>query len=68
MIIKAMFDTEANIWLATSDDVSGLAFSAESLNRLCERLPSLIRLLMKANHPDKTAPETYELRLGGYIP
>ncbi|MDB9495957.1 DUF1902 domain-containing protein [Spirulina major CS-329] len=46
--IQAMWDSEARVWVATSDDVPGLATEADTLDiltlKLREMVPELLRL------------------------
>lgn len=47
--ILATWDADAAVWVATSDDLAGLAIEAESLDRLLARLPGVIEDLADAN-------------------
>jgi hypothetical protein len=49
LIIKAFWDEEASVWVASSEDVPGLATEAESMNRLVEKLKVMIPELLDAN-------------------
>lgn len=48
--ITEQWDEEANVWVATSDDVDGLAIEASTIDALIERLKIVIPELMEANH------------------
>lgn len=52
--IKLTWDSEAMVWIATSDDVPGLVLEFGSFDALIERVrmavPELIELNRKANH------------------
>jgi len=50
--INAEWDPDASVWVATSDDVRGLAIEAPTLERLVERLPGVLEDLVEGNHPE----------------
>ena len=47
--IRAEWDDEASVWVATSDDVQGLATESDSLEGLIEKLKAIIPELLEAN-------------------
>ena len=47
--VVAAWDAEAGVWVATSEDVPGLATEAETIERLMERLRTMIPELLEAN-------------------
>lgn len=47
--IRAEWDPEAAVWVATSDDVPGLATEAETLEALSDKLEHLVPELLEAN-------------------
>ena len=47
--VQADWDPEAEVWVATSDDVPGLATEAESIEALTEKLRTVIPELVEAN-------------------
>lgn len=47
--VRAEWDEEANVWVATSDDVPGLATEADTLEALSKKLESMIPELLDAN-------------------
>lgn len=47
--IRAEWDAEAAVWVATSDDVPGLATEADTLELLSEKLATMIPELLEAN-------------------
>lgn len=47
--IRAEWDSEAGVWVATSDDVPGLATEAETLEALSTKLQSMVPELLEAN-------------------
>ncbi|MDI6750865.1 MAG: DUF1902 domain-containing protein [Rhodocyclaceae bacterium] len=55
LFIRAEWDEEASVWVATSDDVPGLATEAETLEALSVKLDTLVPELLDANgYPDGT--------------
>ena len=54
--IHAEWDPEASVWVATSDDVPGLATEAATMEALAEKLLILIPELLVANDVLPTAP------------
>ena len=49
LFIRAEWDEEALVWVATSDDVPGLATEENNIERLIEKLKILIPELLEAN-------------------
>ena len=49
MEVHALWDDEAKVWVATSEDVPGLATEADTMERLIEKLKGLIPELLEAN-------------------
>jgi len=47
--VNAEWDAEANVWVATSDDVPGLITEAETVEALAEKLSAIIPELLEAN-------------------
>jgi predicted RNase H-like HicB family nuclease len=47
--VKAFWDSEAKVWVATSEDVLGLATEADTIEALVARLNLIIPDLMEAN-------------------
>ena len=43
------YDTEANVWAATSEDIPGLVLEGEDLDRLKERVKEAIPELISIN-------------------
>ncbi len=53
LFIRAEWDVDAGVWVATSDDVPGLATEAETLESLSAKLDVLVPELLDANgYPD----------------
>lgn len=50
--IKAEWDEEASVWVATSDDVTGLAIEASTIDALVERLKIVIPELIELNQQE----------------
>jgi hypothetical protein len=57
ILVRAVWDDEANVWVATSDDVTGLVTEAASIEVLAAKLPGLIADLLESNGPISTLPE-----------
>lgn len=55
--INAEWDAEANEWVATSEDVEGLAIEAATMDALIERLKIIIPELMELNHTERIDTE-----------
>lgn len=51
--VQADWDPEAEVWVATSEEVPGLATEARSLETLFEKLLELIPELLDANPVDR---------------
>jgi predicted RNase H-like HicB family nuclease len=49
LFVRAEWDEEARVWVATSDDVPGLATEEETLESLVDKLKGLIPELLEAN-------------------
>jgi hypothetical protein len=47
--VRAEWDEEARVWVATSDDVPGLATEEDSMEGLIEKLKVIIPELLEAN-------------------
>ncbi len=50
LFIRAEWDEEAMVWVATSDDVPGLATEAVTMEALIEKLKVMIPELLTANN------------------
>ncbi|MEX0383170.1 DUF1902 domain-containing protein [Spiribacter sp. 1M153] len=48
-IVRSMWDDDAGVWVATSDDVPGLVAEAASLDALYEKLEVLVPELFDVN-------------------
>ena len=49
LFIRADWDEEARVWVATSSDVPGLATEEESIEKLIQKLKIMIPELLAAN-------------------
>lgn len=49
LFVRAEWDEEAQVWVATSDDVPGLATEEATMERLVEKLKIIIPELLEAN-------------------
>ena len=49
IVVKALWDDEAKVWVAESDDVPGLITEAETMELLINKLKILIPELLVAN-------------------
>jgi Domain of unknown function (DUF1902) len=61
--VDAVWDPEAGVWAATSEDVPGLVTEAEALEVLTDKLRVLIPELLEANHvlTEQAGTLTFEL-------
>jgi predicted RNase H-like HicB family nuclease len=48
-VVHAMWDAEACVWVAESDDVPGLVTGADTLEELIEKLRVLVPEMLEAN-------------------
>jgi Domain of unknown function (DUF1902) len=48
--IDAFWDAEASVWVATSEDVIGLATEAPTIEQLTQKLHAIIPELIELNH------------------
>lgn len=62
--VDAEWDSEAGVWVATSDDVPGLATEAATLEALTAKLHRMIPELLEANNIDLGPhPESVDFEL-----
>lgn len=61
LFIRAEWDAEAGVWVATSDDVPGLATEADTIEALTTKLESLVPELLEANGCPEGADVPFEL-------
>jgi predicted RNase H-like HicB family nuclease len=49
VIVRADWDDEAWVWVATSSDIDGLAIEADTFEKLVERVPGAVADLFELN-------------------
>ncbi len=59
--IRAEWDDESQVWVATSDDVPGLATEAETMEQLIRKLKIVIPELLEANGVAASQEVPFEL-------
>src|SRR3990172_9101859 len=62
LFVRAEWDEEASVWVATSDDVPGLATEADTLEALSAKLDVLVPELLQANDYDSGPDVPFELK------
>ena len=60
-VIDFTWDSEAGVWIATSDDVPGLVLESGSFDALLERTRLTVPELLELNHTE-SAPITLTFR------
>ncbi len=53
-IIKILWDNDANVWVATSDDIPGLVLESGSFDALLERIRFAAPELLSLNSSNET--------------
>ena len=61
LFVRAEWDEEARVWVATSDDVPGLATEEGTIEALIEKLKVIIPELLEANGEPMEAPVPFEV-------
>jgi hypothetical protein len=61
LIVHAVWDDEAEVWVATSEDVPGLATEADDVNALVAKLKRMIPELLEANGVPHSADVPFEV-------
>jgi predicted RNase H-like HicB family nuclease len=61
LLVHAKWDHEACVWVATSDDVPGLATEAETLEELTAKLERMVPELLEANNVPINGEVSFEL-------
>jgi len=59
--VHAVWDEEARVWVASSEDVPGLATESDTAEALVEKLKLLIPELLALNGRTDTKPVAFEL-------
>jgi hypothetical protein len=49
IIVRADWDSEADVWVATSTDIDGLALESETLDGLMDKVPGALADLIELN-------------------
>ncbi len=49
LTVQAVWDDEASVWVATSNDIPGLATEADTLEMLADKLRIMVPELLEAN-------------------
>lgn len=61
--VQAFWDAEARVWVATSDDLPGLATEADTAEKLSEKLKVMIPELIELNQVQLSSTEPLFLDL-----
>jgi len=61
--IKAEWDPEANVWVASSDDLPGLVTEAETVEALQQKLAIMVPDLLEANGSTATEIRSIPMNL-----
>jgi predicted RNase H-like HicB family nuclease len=61
LFVRADWDEEAHVWVATSDDVPGLATEGDTLEGLVEKLKIVIPELLDANGAEQEHEVPFEI-------
>lgn len=61
LFIRAEWDDEANVWVATSDDVPGLATEDNTIEGLIDKLKIMIPELLELNEADQEYEVPFEI-------
>lgn len=57
IFVRAAWDDEAQVWVATSNDIGGLAVEAETREALTEKVVAAVADLIELNGIDSDLPE-----------
>ncbi len=49
IIVRAEWDNEAEVWIASSNDIDGLALEAATMELLQQKIPGALRDLLEMN-------------------
>ena len=61
LFIRAEWDDEACVWVATSDDVPGLATESETVESLIDKIKIMIPELLELNSKDVPVEVPFEI-------
>ncbi len=56
IIVKAQWDEEARVWVATSDDIQGLAVEADTQEELGKKVLDAVQDLIECNGVESDLP------------
>lgn len=57
IIVRATWDEEAGVWVATSNDIEGLAVESESMEKLQPKVMAAVADLLELNGVGSDLPE-----------
>jgi len=61
LFVRVEWDEQAHVWVATSDDVPGLATEEDTMEKLIEKLKTIIPELIDANGIDRQHDIPFEI-------
>ncbi len=61
LFIRAEWDEEANVWVATSDDIPGLATEEQTIEGLIKKLKIIVPELLEANGQEVESEISFEI-------
>ncbi|MSQ82619.1 MAG: DUF1902 domain-containing protein [Myxococcales bacterium] len=67
LYVHATWDSEASVWVATSNDVAGLATEAATTEELVAKLKVMIPELLALNGVATTRPLPFELTTRQFV-
>lgn len=59
--VKIEYDSEAEVWIATSDDITGLILESESLDKLMEKVLNAAPELIELNNLPKCSAINFSM-------
>ncbi len=59
--VEFTWDDEAGVWVATSDEITGLVLESESLDDLMKRVRDAVPELIELNHLQKRETVCYSM-------
>ena len=59
--VKIFYDNEAGVWIATSENVTGLILESESLDKLIERVLDAVPELVELNNLPKCSTINFSM-------